>query len=246
MSPNPVLVKRLGAVVMVTMNRADKRNALSRAMAGALTEAVRSAQDAAVIVLTGADPAFCAGLDLAEAAQSGYINPGWLQRTFLDSAVPLIAAVNGPAITAGLEIALACDFIIASDRARFADTHGLVGTVPGGGITVRLAERTTTGFARQMSYTGIQVDAATALRAGLVNEVHDHERLLPAALDVGRRIAALPSPALRTIKRMYDEVGRLSPDSGLAQEREIFGEFTAANEAAFAEFHERLREQPSP
>ncbi len=246
MTADLVLTKRHGNVALLTMNRAEKRNALSRGLASALTASVRAAQDAQVMVLTGADPAFCAGLDLAEAAQLGYLEPSWLERTFLDSEVPVIAAVNGPAITAGLEIALACDFILASDRAQFADTHGLVGAVPGGGITVRLAERTSAGFARQMSYTGQYVDAATALRAGLVNAVYPHERLLDAVLELAGRVAALPRPALRAIKRMYDEAERLTFGPGLVREQEIFAEFSSVSAADFAGFHDRVRHRRDP
>jgi enoyl-CoA hydratase/carnithine racemase len=237
----PVLVEWHQDVALVTMNRPTKRNALSRAMAEQLTAAMQSCQDAAAVVLTGTDPAFCAGMDLAEADKKGYISPSWIVRTFYKSAVPLVAAVNGPAITAGLEIALAADFILASERAVFADTHGLVGAVPGGGITVHLSERTTTGFARQMSLTGEKITAATALRTGLVNDVYPHEELLPAALSAAASIAAMPRAASRTIKRMYDEVSGLAMDAGLERERELFAEFTAASGADFAGFHRRLR-----
>ncbi|GGM64691.1 enoyl-CoA hydratase-related protein [Dactylosporangium sucinum] len=237
----PVLVEWHDDVALVTMHRPAKRNALSRAMAEQLTAAMRSCQEAGAIVLTGADPAFCAGMDLAEADKEGYITPSWIVHTFYESVVPLVAAVNGPAITAGLEIALAADFILASERAVFADTHGLVGAVPGGGITVHLAERTTTGFARQMSLTGMQVDSATALRTGLANEVYPHAELLPAALGVGRRIAAMPRAASRAVKRMYDEVDGLRMNAGLERERELFAAFTATSAADFAGFHRRIR-----
>jgi len=128
--------------------------------------------DVRVIVLTGADPAFCAGLDLTELGQadsplamaaSGPVLPRLSK--------PLIGAVNGAAITGGLELALACDFLIASELARFADTHARVGIQPGWGLTVELPEAVGLRRARQMSATGNFVDARTALAWGLVNHV---------------------------------------------------------------------------
>ena len=237
----PVLVQWHDSIAIVTMNRPASRNALSRSMAHAMTEAIASSQHAAAIVITGADPAFCAGMDLIEAAEQGYIDTDWIQRTFLDSKVPLLAAVNGAAVTAGLEIALACDFILASDRASFADTHGLVGAVSGGGITVRLAERTSSGFARQMSYTGTFINAETAVRSGLANQVFRHEDLLPEALAIAQSMTRIAPESLRMIKRMYDEVGLLAPKAGLHHERTLFTEFTSSSQADFAGYHARIR-----
>ncbi|OLT16466.1 hypothetical protein BJF78_14480 [Pseudonocardia sp. CNS-139] len=227
-------------VAVLTLNRPHVRNAIDRELAGALTEAVRAAQSAACIVLTGAGSAFCAGLDLAEAAAAGFIDAGWLDRTFGASAVPLVAAVNGPAATGGLEVVLACDIVLASESARFADTHGLVGTIPGGGMATRLSARVGVGFARQMSYTGAFVDAATALRVGLVNEVLPGPELLPRAVALGTAMAAVADPVLRAVKRLYDDATALAPGAGLAREQELFAAFTAARAADFSGFHERL------
>src|SRR4029077_8049205 len=91
----------------------------------------------------------------------------------------LIGAINGPAITGGFEVALNCDFLIASDRARFADTHARVGVMPGWGLTVLLAQRIGVARAKQMSVTGNYVDAQTAYEWGLVNHVVAHDELLP-------------------------------------------------------------------
>ena len=171
-------------VAVVTLNRPEKYNALSlalrRAFAAAMAEL--AAEDGLrAIVVTGADPAFCAGLDLNEFGRDDYEFSDGGGSPLGASPVPVIAAVNGVAVTGGLEIALACDFRIASDRARFADTHARVGVFPGWGLTARLPQAVGQSWARQMSFTGDYVDAPLALRIGLVNEVVPHGELLRAA-----------------------------------------------------------------
>ncbi|WP_300606337.1 enoyl-CoA hydratase-related protein [Trebonia sp.] len=241
MSAQVVVAERRGQVAILTMNRPEKRNALSSELADGLRESIAASQDAACIVLTGAGSAFCAGLDLAEAADHGFIPRSWLDDAFGSSRVPIIAAVNGPAVTAGLEIALACDFMIGSQNARFADTHGRVGTVPGGGMTVRLPARTGVAFARQMGYTAELVDADTALRVGLINELVPHERLLPRAVEIAEQIARVPRGPRLAIKRMYDELSALAEAGPLAVEWRCFQEFTAQTPPAFSDFHASLR-----
>ena len=140
--------------------------------------------DVDATILTGKDPAFCAGLDLTYLA--GRVERDATSGTvaFPESPVPphtkpIIGAVNGAAVTGGLEVALACDFLVASERARFADTHARVGVVPGWRLTVALPEAIGVRRAKEMSATGNFVDAATALNWGLVNHVVPHEELLP-------------------------------------------------------------------
>ncbi len=132
-----------------------------------------------VVIVTGADPVFCAGLDLKElGGQIGLpdISPRWPAMT-----KPVIGAINGAAVTGGLELALYCDILIASEQARFADTHARVGLLPTWGLSVRLPQKVGVGLARRMSMTGDYLSAADALRAGLVTEVVPHDQLLPAA-----------------------------------------------------------------
>ena len=102
-------------------------------------------------------------------------------------ATPVIGAINGVAITGGFEVALACDFLVASERARFADTHARVGIMPGWGLTVALPEAIGLRRAKEMSTTGNFVDAETALAWGLVNHVVPHDELLPFARKLSRR-----------------------------------------------------------
>src|SRR5437867_12350511 len=141
-----VLVEVAERVATITLNRPESRNALSRELLRALPHAVQEADerdDVDVLILTGADPAFCAGLDLKELGaredNDDMAAPPEQRRGPLPpTAKPLIGAINGAAITGGGELALACDFLIASERARFADTHTRVGIQPGWGLTVLL------------------------------------------------------------------------------------------------------------
>ena len=182
-----LLIDTAGRVRTLTLNRPASRNALSTALRSRLFGALRAAQDDAavdVIIVTGTDPVFCAGLDLKELGEHSAlpdISPKWPPMT-----KPVIGAINGAAVTGGLEIALYCDILIASEQARFADTHARVGLLPTWGLSVRLPQKVGVGMARRMSMTGDYVSAQDALRTGLVTEVVPHSELL----DTARRIAA--------------------------------------------------------
>jgi enoyl-CoA hydratase len=218
-----------GAVATLTLNRPEKRNALSVGMLASLARAVRGLDgDDAVraMVLTGADPAFCAGVDLANfrevlggrgsAVEGG---PALSVGLMPEHDTPIVGAINGPAVTGGLELALGCDFLIASDRAAFADTHARVGVMPGGGLTVRLPALIGIDRARRMSLTGDFIDAETALRWGLVTEVVSHPSLLARAREIARTMCEIDPEASRALRRLYGEVADLSPTGGAAHER---------------------------
>jgi len=200
-------------VGIVTLDRPEARNALSGALVAAIDKAIVDLDrrdDIAAIVLTGTDPAFCAGFDLRQLAgelrdteerirASGEEHRGLLPV----HTTPMIGAVNGPAVTGGLELALSCDFLIASDRARFADTHARVGAMPGGGLTIRLPELIGIDRALQMSFSGDFIDAQRAYEWGLVNEVVPHEQLLQRAKEIAAAIASVPAANIAEIRRMY-------------------------------------------
>ncbi len=216
---NELVFEVTDGVAVLTLNRPEARNALSPTLYGSLVEAVASLDerdDVSAAVLTGADPAFCAGFDLKRLAsedrkqqrQRQHEKPPFLGMLPAHE-VPMVAAVNGPAVTGGLELALACDLIVASSKARFADTHARVGLLPGGGLTVRLPALVGPNRALQMSLTGDFVDGATAAAWGLANEVVAHERLLPRALELARSMATADQSSLRAIRRLYDEVAAL-------------------------------------
>jgi enoyl-CoA hydratase len=225
-------------VVLVTLNRPPKRNALSAEMLTQLSTALTkvAARDGVrAVVLTGADPAFCAGLDLTEVGADAHSFSGQSLEPLEALAVPVIAAVNGDAITGGLEIALACDFRIASDRARFADTHVRVGVVPGWGLSYRLPAAIGQSWARQMSFTGNFIDAAVALRIGLINEVVPHEALLPTAISLAQDIASTEPDTLTALRGLYDLVATgTAADGRNAESRTSDTSLTMADPQGFA------------
>lgn len=218
-----------GPVRVLTMNRPEARNALSTALFESLHTALVEADDddgVRAVVLTGTDPSFCAGVDLKEAQQLGREYFARFARADCMAAIagmrtPIIGAVNGPAFTGGLEIALACDFLIASDRAVFADTHARVGILPGGGMTARLPQIVGAAMARRLSMTSEVVDAARAERIGLVTEVVDHGDLLRHTLELAGQIAEVPTETMAGLKEMYRRGSAAVTGPALAAEREI-------------------------
>jgi enoyl-CoA hydratase len=237
-STEVVLVQVDSGVATITLNRPDSRNALSLDVLRALPRAVRDCDerdDVRAIVLTGADPAFCAGLDLKELA-AGRLSaevapttssggedggrPRW-RGPLPPTRVPIIGAVNGVAVTGGLELALACDLLIASEHARFADTHARVGIMPGWGLTVLLPQAVGLRRAKQMSVTGNYVDAATALAWGLVNEVVPHAELLTTAHQLAADVASNDPDAVARLLQTYREGSELSGADAWGLEGEV-------------------------
>ncbi len=216
-----LLIDTSDRVRTLTLNRPQSRNALSSALRtqffAALAEA--EADDAVdVVILTGADPVFCAGLDLKELGNSADlpdISPKWPSMT-----KPVIGAINGAAVTGGLELALYCDILIASELARFADTHARVGLLPTWGLSVRLPQKVGVGMARRMSLTGDYLSAADALRAGLVTEVVGHDELLPTARRVAASIVGNNQNAVRALLASYHRIDDTATGEGLAIEAE--------------------------
>src|SRR5579859_608931 len=198
-----VSVERFGAVALITLNRPTARNAMNVALAAATCDAVDACQDAGAIVITGADPAFCAGLVLRDLGVEALSDLPPFNAAVAASRVPVIAAVNGPAVTGGFELALAADFIVASDRATFADTHLRVGVYPGP-VLVDLPRRVGMAWAREISLTGNFVDAATALRIGIANHVVPHEELLPFTMRLAASIAEADRDMVAVMREDWD------------------------------------------
>ena len=182
----------------LTLNRPQAMNALSLALRRALVCTLDTlAQDDSVrvLVLTGAGRAFCAGLDLREIDHGAITGDAGtdVATALANFPRPVIGAVNGAAITGGLEVALACDLLIASSEARFADTHARIGVIPGWGLSQRLSRLIGIARAKEMAFSGNFVSAEQAERWGLVNRVTTPEQLMPEALALAADIAsALP------------------------------------------------------
>ena len=201
-------------IATLTLNRPHARNALSSEVLRELPRLMIDADgrdDVDVVILTGTDPAFCAGLDLKELGSSGSnlavgaVRPG-AHGPFPAMTKPVIGAINGVAVTGGLELALNCDFLVASDRARFGDTHTRVGVMPGWGLTVLLPQAIGVRRAREMSFTGNFLTADEAFRLGLVNHVVEHDELLAFTRRLALDIISSDQAAVRQIRATYAAV----------------------------------------
>jgi len=212
-------------ITTVTLNRPEHLNALSMELRTALAaEFVRLASDETtqVIILTGSGRAFTAGLDLKELGQTGLRSEG-SQGPDLHAAIknvgkPLIGAINGFAVTGGFEIALMCDILIASESAKFADTHVRMGVVPGWGLSQRLSRLIGASRARELSFTGKYLDAVTAERWGLVNRVLGAEELMPHAIELAREIQAADPATLQAVQHLIDYSLDHGLEDGLSHE----------------------------
>jgi len=230
MSDDHLLVDDSHGIRTITLNRPESKNALTLAMRLRLCELLsRAEQDPVtrVVVLTAIDPVFSAGVDFKEVASGDAatpwnafdaqfnINPGKALRAMT---TPVIAAVNGACVSGGLEIALSASFIVASDLARFADTHARLGVVATWGLTALLPRAVGIRKAREMSITGNFVLADEALRIGLVNQVVPHDELDHAARKLATEVAG--TGAVAEVLRLYARGEGLSLADALALEAE--------------------------
>jgi enoyl-CoA hydratase len=252
MSEPLILVERDGGIATVILNRPGAMNALSKALRGELyrTMVALDADDSVrVVILTGAgERAFTAGLDLKELGSE----PGALSAANAEGAdenpvkaiecchKPVIGAINGVAITGGFELALACDILIASETARFADTHARVGILPGWGLSQKLSRLIGIARAKELSFSGNFLDAPTALAWGLVNRVVPAAELLPAARQLAADIASADPAFIRTYKQLIDDGYALPFGEGLALEHRVS---SAANGQLTPEAVEQRRNQ---
>ena len=228
-----VLYEVSDRIATITLNRPEARNALSSEVLRLLPQRMleADADDAVdVVIITGTDPAFCAGLDLKELGSTGgnlgggsgadgRPNAHGVRGPFPSLSKPLIGAVNGVAITGGFELALNCDFLVASERARFGDTHARVGVMPGWGLTVLLPQAIGVRRAREMSFTGNFMDAEEAHLRGLVNHVVAHEELIPFTRRLASDIAGNDQAGVRQIRSTYAEV-TADPDGWATEARD--------------------------
>ena len=229
---SPVLYEVRESAAILTLNRPARRNAISQKLLVHLYDGLdRANADPGVraIVVTGAGDTFCSGLDLALLSTDNLMDPKGDGTDLLDVVArltkPLIGAVNGHAITGGFELALNCDFLIASENASFADTHAKVGIHPGWGMTQLLRQAVGVRMARQMSLTCKFIGAGDALRAGLVNEVVARERLMPRVLEICRDIAATNPEMAATVRNVIRAGSALPFGEAMALEKRGFHGF---------------------
>lgn len=234
-------------VAVVTLNRPAAMNALSRELRaefGAVLLSCEANPEVRAIVLTGAgNRAFSAGLDrkdlpgemadvVSDRPTSTATDPALAVAT---CRIPVVAAVNGIAMTGGLELMVACDFAVASETARFADTHARLGLVSMWGLSQRLPRRIGQARAIQMSLTGEVVDASRALAWGLINEIVPPDRVLDRAVEIARMIAIPSRRTVMTAKRLIDEGGGTTLAQGLAFEQREARAFVRSTTAMRAE-----------
>jgi enoyl-CoA hydratase len=218
----PVLrVEKSEGIATLTLNRPEARNALNRALRDAIRDAFAALRDddaVGAVILTGAGAAFCAGLDLKELSQPGADRGSDRPRESAHDIVqaiegvdrPVIGAINGVAITGGFELALACDVLIGSSEARFADTHARVGILPGWGLSVKLPRLIGVVRAKAVSLSGNFVSAAEAERWGLLLRVVPPAELLPACRALARDMLSCEPRAMRGYKRLIDETSGMT------------------------------------
>lgn len=243
-------------IATITLDRPEARNAISLALQRDLADALDRAtaeDDVRVVILTGAGDAFCAGVDLKEfgrldGAPAATDRPDcWAA---LDRCpLPIVGAINGPAITGGFEIALACDVLVAGRSARFADTHGRVGVLPGAGLSQRLPRAIGIYRAKYLSLTGNFLSADEAAAWGLVSHVVDDAALMETARGIARDMLGLMPHMLPGLKALIDDGYARAFGEGMALESERSKAQIAAMKPqqgaseAFAAVRERGRAQ---
>lgn len=235
-------------VALISLNRPKQLNAISSEMTLGLLRAFETvAVDETIVVaiLTGKGNAFSVGVDLVELSHDagmmqsdalGVDAP--LMKVMASCSKPIIAAVNGFAVTGGFELALACDLIYASDSAKFADTHAQVGLIPGGGLSQKLPRLIGINRAREVSFTGQYFSSDEAYAWGLVNKVYSNEKLMDGVMDVARQISTSVPGALYKIKSIMNCGWEMSLGESLRME----GETAIAHNSSMnlADMEERL------
>ncbi|MEQ9435699.1 enoyl-CoA hydratase-related protein [Hyphomonas sp.] len=227
---NTITFEHTGRVALVTLNRPDSLNALNAetmAEIAALFAELDRHPDVAVTVLTGEGRAFAAGADIKEMQPQGFSDmymqdyfAGWDR--FAASRKPIIAAVNGFALGGGCELAMMCDLIIASDKAKFGQPEIKLGVTPGMGGSIRLTKAVGKAKAMDMVLTGRMIDAAEADRIGLISRVVPHDSLMDEAMKAANEIASYSLPSLMAAKEMVGRALELPTTEGVRFERRLF------------------------
>ena len=246
---NELLRERRGHIELLTINRPEARNAINRATALALSDALDDCEtddDVWVVVLTAADnKAFSAGMDLKAFATGEFpiTEKGFGGITKRDFPKPLIAAVNGSALAGGFEIMISCDMVICADHAKFGIPEAQRGLIAGGGGLIRLPKRVPLTIAYEMALTADLIDAQRAYELGLVNRVVPGDQVLEVAIALAERIAKNAPLAVRVSKSVIKQAIELSEAAAWAVNDDAFGVIGRSADAhegavAFAEKRE--------
>jgi enoyl-CoA hydratase len=244
--PAPVLVERDGRIQIITLNRPDARNAVNRGLAEGIANALDELDaddELSVAILTGAGSGFCAGMDLKAFVQGEvpYVGDrGFAGITQRSANKPLIAAIEGFAVAGGLEVALACDLIVAGRSAKLGIPEVKRSLVAAGGALLRLPRRLPEGIAMELALTGDPISAERAHEFGLVNRLADDGQALEGALELARKIAANGPLALAATKAVMQQRHAWSEEEFWDRQGEITGPVFASEDAregatAFAE-----------
>ena len=230
MAYHNIIVETRGKAGLITLNRPQALNALNEALIAELNEALASFEanpDIGCTVITGSEKAFAAGADVKEMAEKTYVESylgkfldGWTR--IAETRKPVIAAVSGFCLGGGLELAMMCDFIIASETARFALPEITLGIMPGAGGTQRLPRFIGKAKAMDLILTGRMMDAAEAERAGLVARVVSAENVLDEALAAAAKIASFSQPIVMMAKETANRAQEVSLAEGARFERRLF------------------------
>ncbi|CDZ64396.1 enoyl-CoA hydratase [Neorhizobium galegae] len=253
MSYETLLTETRGAVALITLNRPKALNALNSTVMAELTEVLAAfGKDEAIgaIVLTGSEKAFAAGADIKEMQGidfvEAYVNDfisGW--EAIAATRKPMIAAVSGFALGGGCELAMMCDFIIASETAKFGQPEITLGVIPGMGGSQRLTRAVGKAKAMDMVMTGRMMDVAEAERAGLVSRIVSPERLIDEAVEAAVKIASFPRAAVLMAKEAVSRSFETTLAEGLRFERRLFHSLfaTADQKEGMAAFVEKRKPQ---
>ena len=231
MAESLVIIERDGPVALLRLNRPQARNTLNNALMDALTAAVTQMEaddEIAVMVLTGDEKAFAAGADIKEMKDKGFsdvyaqelITSNWEAPSRCRK--PIIAAVAGYALGGGCELALMCDFIIASETAKFGQPEVNIGVLPGAGGSQRLTRAVGKSKAMDLCLTGRLMDAVEAERSGLVSRVVKADQLLPEAMEAAKRIAGHGRLAVYLAKEAVNAAFETNLTHGIRFERRLF------------------------
>ena len=233
-----ILTERRGRVALITLNRPEVLNALNLAL---MHEVVAAAEEfdadpgIGAIVLTGSAKAFAAGVDITEMADQSYLDmyqsdalSGWDRLSAVRT--PLLAAVSGFALGGGCELAMLCDILIAADTAKFGQPEIKLGVIPGLGGSQRLTRAVGKALAMDLVLTGRTIDAAEALRAGIVARVVPAEQLLDEAMAAAETIAGMSLPIAMLAKEAVNAAYETTLGSGLRFERRVFFSAFATND----------------